>query len=96
MIYLAKKRNGDVEKKLSSQFCGAVTVSERGQVVIPMQARRDLGIQIGEKLLVIGGPGGGLWLLRANLITELTSQWLELAQQLPISTLVEEEDEQTA
>lgn len=85
-----------MEKKLSPQFYGAVTVSERGQVVIPMRARRDLGIQIGEKLLVIGGPGGGLWLLRANLITELTSQWLELAQQLPISTLVEEEDEQTA
>lgn len=85
-----------MEKKLSPQFYGAVTVSERGQVVIPMRARRDLGIQIGEKLLVIGGPRGGLWLLRANLITELTSQWLELAQQLPISTLVEEEDEQTA
>lgn len=84
------------KKKLSPQFYGAVTVSERGQVVIPMRARRDPGIQIGEKLLVIGGPGGGLWLLRANLITELTSQWLELAQQLPISTLVEEEDEQTA
>ncbi|MGQ9467381.1 MAG: AbrB/MazE/SpoVT family DNA-binding domain-containing protein [Anaerolineae bacterium] len=85
-----------MEKKPCPQFYGAVTVSERGQVVIPMQARRDLGIQIGEKLLVIGGPGGGLWLLRANLITELTSQWLELAQQLQISTLVEEENEQTA
>jgi len=85
-----------MERKSCPQFYGAVTVSERGQVVIPAQARRDLGIQIGEKLLVIGGPGGGLWLLRADLIGELTGQWLELVRKLQISALVEEENEQTA
>jgi AbrB family looped-hinge helix DNA binding protein len=85
-----------MEKRLCPQFYGAVTVSERGQVVIPVQARRDLGIQIGEKLLVIGGPGGGLWLLRADLISELTGQWLELVRQLQIGAPVEEENEQTA
>ena len=85
-----------MERKSCPQFYGAVTVSECGQVVIPAQARRDLGIQIGEKLLVIGGPGGGLWLLRADLIGELTGQWLELVRKLQISALVEEENEQTA
>ncbi len=84
-----------MERKPCPQFYGAVTVSERGQVVIPIQARRDLGIQIGEKLLVIGGPGGGLWLLRAELIGELTGQWLELVRQLQVETPAEEEDEQT-
>ncbi|MCS7179546.1 MAG: AbrB/MazE/SpoVT family DNA-binding domain-containing protein [Anaerolineae bacterium] len=82
-----------MERKLCPQFYGAVTVSERGQVVIPIQARRDLGIQIGEKLLVIGGPGGGLWLLRADLIHELMGQWLELVRQLQIHT--GEDDDET-
>jgi AbrB family looped-hinge helix DNA binding protein len=88
--------NYGMERKSCPQFYGAVTVSERGQVVIPVQARRDLGIQIGEKLLVIGSPGGGLWLLRADLVSELTGQWLELVRRLQISTSAEEENEQTA
>ncbi len=39
-------------------FYGAVTVGERGQVVIPAQARRDHGIEAGQKLLVLGSPEG--------------------------------------
>lgn len=41
-------------------FYGAVTVSERGQIVIPAQARRDLNIRPGDKLLVLGDPAQGL------------------------------------
>src|SRR5665647_415923 len=37
-------------------FYGAVTVSERGQIALPAQARRDLGIKPGDKLLVLGDP----------------------------------------
>ncbi|MCF6473176.1 AbrB/MazE/SpoVT family DNA-binding domain-containing protein [Nonomuraea sp. MG754425] len=44
-------------------FYGAVTVSERGQIVIPAQARRDLGIEPGDKLLVLAAPGQGLALM---------------------------------
>ena len=33
-------------------FYGAITVSDRGQIVIPAQARRDFGIEVGDKLLV--------------------------------------------
>ncbi len=84
-----------MEKRPCPQFYGAVRVSERGQVVIPIQARRDLGIRTGEKLLVIGGPGGGLWLLRADLISELTDRWLELVRQLQVGNFEEEENEQT-
>ena len=38
------------------QFFGAVTVGERGQIVIPAEARRALGIETGDKLIVIGVP----------------------------------------
>ncbi|MEY8042119.1 AbrB/MazE/SpoVT family DNA-binding domain-containing protein [Saccharopolyspora cebuensis] len=44
-------------------FYGAVTVSARGQVVLPAQARRDLGIEAGTKLLVLGDPEQGLALM---------------------------------
>ena len=41
---------GDPNKR----FYGAITVSDRGQIVIPAQARRDFGIEVGDKLLVFG------------------------------------------
>ncbi|MGP3971252.1 AbrB/MazE/SpoVT family DNA-binding domain-containing protein [Streptomyces sp. 6N223] len=47
-------------------FYGAVTVSERGQVVIPAQARRDLGIEPGDKLLVLADPKEGLALVKID------------------------------
>lgn len=39
-------------------FYGSVTVGERGQIVIPAQARRDHGIEAGQKLIVLGSPEG--------------------------------------
>lgn len=47
-------------------FYGAVTVSERGQIVIPAQARRDLGIDAGDKLLVLADPNQGLALMTVD------------------------------
>ena len=76
------------------RFYGAVTVSDRGQVVIPAEARRDLGIEVGEKLLVVGGPAGGLLFLRATVVSQFLGRWTELARQM-LSELeeVEEDDE---
>ncbi len=39
-------------------FYGSVTVGERGQVVIPAQARRDHDITAGQKLIVLGNTDG--------------------------------------
>lgn len=50
-------------------FYGAVTVSERGQIAIPAQARRDLGIGPGDKLLVLADPEQGLALMTFELLT---------------------------
>ncbi len=43
-------------KKITDSFYGTVTVGERGQIVIPAEARRDFGLETGEKLIVIGSP----------------------------------------
>jgi len=41
-----------MEAPEGKRFYGSVTVSERGQIVIPADARRDFGINAGDKLLV--------------------------------------------
>lgn len=37
-------------------FYGAVTVGERGQIVIPAEARAEMGVKPGDKLLVMKHP----------------------------------------
>ncbi len=50
---------------------GSVTVAERGQVVIPAEARRDLEIGPSTKLLVFSGPEKrGLMFVKAETMTE--------------------------
>ena len=56
------------------KFYGAVTVGERGQVVIPAEARRDFEITPNTKLLVFSGPGKkALMFVEAGSITEFIS-----------------------
>ncbi|MFI6866599.1 AbrB/MazE/SpoVT family DNA-binding domain-containing protein [Nocardia sp. NPDC050406] len=63
-------------------FYGAVTVSERGQVVIPAQARRDHGIEPGDKLLVLGDPEQGLALMKLEVLLRNLQGSSELLQQI--------------
>ena len=61
------------ESRRLGQCYGVTTVSCRGQVVIPAEARRELGIEPGTKLLVFrsGGMGGrGLMLMTTNTATD--------------------------
>lgn len=79
------------------RFYGSVTVSDRGQVVIPAEARRDLNIEVGEKLLVVGGPAGGLLFLRASVVSRFLDEWVGLARHM-LNQIeeVEELDEETS
>lgn len=63
-------------------FYGAVTVSERGQVVIPAQARRDHGLEPGDKLLVLGDPEQGLALMKMELLMRNLQGSSELLDQI--------------
>jgi AbrB family looped-hinge helix DNA binding protein len=49
----------DEEKCFSwdDHFYGAVTVGERGQIVVPAEARKRFHIEPGDKLLIMGDPG---------------------------------------
>ncbi|WP_245560390.1 AbrB/MazE/SpoVT family DNA-binding domain-containing protein [Nocardia asiatica] len=63
-------------------FYGAVTVSERGQIAIPAQARRDHGISPGDKLLVLGDPEQGLALMKLEVLLRNLHGSSELLQQI--------------
>jgi len=52
------------------RFYGSITVSDRGQIVIPAEARRDFDIQVGDKLLVLGDLEQGLALIKASTLLE--------------------------
>ena len=45
---------------------GSTTMGVRGQVVIPAQARKDLGLKAGDQLLVMGKFGKVLGLVKTN------------------------------
>ncbi|MBN8690442.1 MAG: AbrB/MazE/SpoVT family DNA-binding domain-containing protein [Armatimonadetes bacterium] len=44
---------------ISTLFYGSVTVGERGQIVIPAEARAELQIKPGDKLIVMRDPTHG-------------------------------------
>lgn len=46
-----------MERDVCDLFFGSVTVGERGQVVIPAEARKRAGISPGDKVLVFMHPG---------------------------------------
>ena len=66
-------------------FYGAVTVGERGQIVIPAEARKEQGIEPADKLLVFTHPHShGLLIIKVDDIESLVSAlhgMLELVQE---------------
>jgi len=68
------------EQPERKRFYGAVTVSERGQIVIPANARRDFDIQIGDKLLVLGDLEQGLALIKASALLDKNPHFFQFLQ----------------
>lgn len=68
---------GHADFDLKKMFHGATTVGERGQVVIPAAARRELGIEPGDKLLVFQHPvGPSLMLTKTEALRAMVDEWL--------------------
>ncbi len=59
-------------------FYGTATVGDRGQIVIPADARKSLGIQPGDKLLILKHPPGkGLMLVGIDAMREFMNALME-------------------
>ncbi|MDY6907786.1 MAG: AbrB/MazE/SpoVT family DNA-binding domain-containing protein [Chloroflexota bacterium] len=64
------------------KFYGVATVGERGQIVIPAEARRDLEVTPATKLLVFGGQGRRMLLLtKEHFVTEFLASAMTLLSQ---------------
>jgi len=65
-----KKKRGICSKQRI--VYGVVTVSEKGQIAIPVDARRDLNIKAGDKLIVLKRKDeAGLTLIKLDKMDEL-------------------------
>ena len=53
------------------RFYGTVTVSERGQIVIPANARKDFGIHTGDKLLLVGDTEQCIGIITMSMMMKL-------------------------
>ncbi len=65
------------DASLEDYFFGTATVGERGQVVIPAEARKKFNINPGDKVLVMGHPtAAGVVLCKIDAMREIFSTLL--------------------
>lgn len=62
---------------------GTATVGEKGQIVIPVEARNILDLKVGDKLLVVSGPGNqGLLIMKPDVIRKFATRMNENFEKL--------------
>lgn len=72
---------------------GSVTIGERGQIVIPAEARKELGLKPSSKLLVFSGlHKGSLVIAKAELVGEYLGK--AMAQMAQIEEILQTDTEQ--
>ncbi len=64
-------------KEKTKHLFGSVKVGERGQIVIPKEAREIFDIKQGDILLVLGDVERGIALVKADTLKEFARQILE-------------------
>jgi len=76
-----------MERKRESRLYGTVKVGDRGQVVIPAEARKELNINPGDLLFVMAGRNRrGIAMVKADAMRQLAEkimQGLEGAEEEP-------------
>jgi AbrB family looped-hinge helix DNA binding protein len=71
------------EFSLKDNFYGAATVGERGQIVIPVEARKRYNIETGDKILIMGAPHKrGLMLIKIEAMREFMTTILSDLQEM--------------
>jgi len=63
---------------LKGKIYGAVTVGERGQIVIPAEIRKAFKVNPGDKLIVFAKPGGMIGLMPAQEFNQFLNEAAEM------------------
>ena len=71
-----------MEAPESKKFYGSVTVSERGQIVIPVDARKDFNIKTGDKLLVFGDHERGIGIATLSIMQRTMKGTVDLFHEI--------------
>ena len=67
-----------MERKRNIQLYGTVKVGDRGQVVIPVDARKELDIKTGDLLFVMSGRNKrGITMVKADAMKELAEKIMQ-------------------
>jgi AbrB family looped-hinge helix DNA binding protein len=73
-------------------FYGSATVGERGQVVIPAEARQELGIEPGDKILFMRHPiHEGLQVFKIDAVRDFLDEFSASVQRIEARIAAEEE-----
>lgn len=80
----------DFHMRCEDYFYGSVTVGERGQIVIPAEARLELDIKPGDKLLVMRHPAyEGLMVSKFDAVNDFIDDFKR-----KLNEAIKEEDQQ--
>jgi len=71
-----KKMINMTEVAKGKYLYGIVTVGERGQIVLPVEARKHFNIKPGDKLLVGGDLKKGIAVMKASIMKEVAMKIL--------------------
>ncbi len=63
--------------KKARRVFGTAKVGDRGQIVIPKEARELFGIKPGDTLLILGEEDTGLMVSRPELLSDIANQIFE-------------------
>ncbi len=63
-----------MKQPAGKKFYGSVTVGERGQIVIPIEGRKDFNIRPGDKLLVFADIDKGLWIATPPILDRMVEE----------------------
>ena len=78
---------------LEHNFYGSATVGERGQVVIPAEARKKFNINPGDKVLVVSHPtASGIVLCKIDALREILSSLLGSLEKIESSVKEQAEE----
>lgn len=96
------KNNSNHSHFSHGKILGTTTVGDRGQVVIPAEAREEMNINAGDKFVVFGNKNkGAVIMIKADLFNKVADIFLSKSKKLQklaesiISHTIDSEDENT-
>lgn len=72
MIEIIKEKKENIMVNKGKHLFGICKVNEKGQIVIPKEARKIFKIESGDSLILVGDEKKGLALVKAEVISEFT------------------------